>query len=88
MATNRVESGWSLYKKGLVKLIEADVENAYYEFEVQGSKGEVYKVYYYEASWICECWDFKSHIIDPGTWHCKHCEACHFKLAEVKGMRL
>jgi hypothetical protein len=88
MPTNRVESGWDLYRKGLVKLIEADKENAYYEFEVQGSKNEVWSVYHSEGSWLCECQDYRNHVKEPGTWSCKHCEACHFKLAEIKGMRL
>ncbi|MCE7697825.1 MAG: hypothetical protein K8E24_002975 [Methanobacterium paludis] len=86
MTTNRVESGWALYQGGCVKLIEEDLENAYYEFEVQGSKGEVWSVYYNQGSWYCECYDFTSHIKEPGSWLCKHCEAVHFKLAHMKKM--
>lgn len=82
MATNRIVKGWKLYKAWKVHLQEADHGHAYYEFTVEGSHGDVYSVYYNQGSWLCECQDWMNHVKDPGAWHCKHCEASHFKLAE------
>lgn len=80
--SGRLDRGLQIYKRGLVTLIFMDKELII--FSVLGSKGESYEVARYFDYWICLCDDYQfRHKRDPGSFACKHLEACHIELAMI-----
>lgn len=81
--STRIKTGYSLFLQGKVHLVEADPEHDFFQFSVDGSRGDVYDVYFDEGSWLCECYDWKNRAPkDPGAFTCKHITGCFFKLRE------
>ncbi len=79
---NRFENGWSLYENLQVKLVEADFKNDFFHFQVTGQHCALYDVYYEKGAWLCDCDDWLHRSPNcPGTFTCKHINACYFYMA-------
>ena len=80
--SGRLTRGLQIYKRGLVTLIFRDEELII--FSVLGSNGDSYEVTRYLDCWICFCDDYQfRNKRDPGSFACKHLEACHIELAMI-----
>lgn len=94
MSNHRVNSGWAYYLKNRDKIKVVLFDDEHIQLEMPGSKPKLgptpsYLVSCVEGFWRCDCEDFFNRWQrHEGAYGCKHVEAAHYKIAELKGVNL